>query len=231
MEKRSVILQRVRSAISLYLSELLKEPITELRNWLRGQNGNVQPRADLQWTCDQARLETAGKIAGRGFHTLMCLWPTALKDLNDKRPGLLAGGQPIGEVIDELLGLDYGAPAERIHHAASGELRELDPQDLGKRIVSELAADGGARQAAKRALLRANLAEGERPKATLADLPNKPLAWQRSVPILLANPDLSNVNIQILAGVTLSKETIRTIRRTYGIPVSPWKSVAPHKTR
>jgi len=142
------------------LSELLKAPITELRNWLWGQNGNVQPLADLQWICDQARLETAGKIAGQGFHTLLFLWP-ALKDLNDKRPGLLAGRQPIGEVIDELLGLDYGAPAERIHHAASGELRELDPQDLGKRIMSELAADRAVRQAAERKLKLLQAAQAE----------------------------------------------------------------------
>jgi hypothetical protein len=162
------------------LTELLKAPITELRNWLRDQNGNVQPRADLQWICDQARLATAGKIAGRGFHRLLIFWP-ALEDLNDKRPGLLAGEQPIGDVIDELLGLDYGASAERIHHAASGELRELDAQDLGKRIMSELAADRAARRAEERKLKLLQAAQEEFGMITLSPEDLKLMAMGRSV--------------------------------------------------
>jgi hypothetical protein len=162
------------------LSELLRAPISELRNWVRGQNGSVQPLADLQWICDQSRLETAGKIAGRGFRTLLILWP-ALKDLNDKRPGLLAGGQPIGEVIDELLGLDYGATAGRIHRAASGELRELDPQDLGKRIMSELAADRAARQAAERKLKLLQAARAELGLITQSPEDLKLIAMGKSV--------------------------------------------------
>ena len=69
-----------------------------------------------------------------------------------------------------------------------------------------------------RADQRRNLADAERLRAVLADLPSKPLAWQRAVPFLLANPALSNEKIQILAGMTLSKETMRTMLREYGLP-------------
>jgi hypothetical protein len=66
--------------------------------------------------------------------------------------------------------------------------------------------------------LHNSVAEARRLKELLADLSSKPIAWQRAVPILLANPDLSNERIQTLAAVTLSKETIRKMRRAYGLP-------------
>jgi ROS/MUCR transcriptional regulator protein len=131
------------------LTQLLKEPLTALRTWLRdatdpklNQNGGVQPHGILNWIAEQARDEVAGRKAGRGFRSPMILWPT-LKELNADTPSLLIGristnhtlrSQEIDGVINELLARDYGAARYRIDQAVRANLASLDPRTLGKLV-------------------------------------------------------------------------------------------------
>ncbi len=138
----SVAGKRVRNFLASELRDLpiqqaqLLEAMRSLRTWLRARNGSVKPSEILNWICDQSREEVATRKAGLGFRALMFLWPE-LKDVNEKRPGLLAGRRFIGEGADELLARAYGAAPFQIHCAAHKKFTPLDPRTLGQRIRGE----------------------------------------------------------------------------------------------
>jgi hypothetical protein len=151
------------------LRALLRDALKALRLWARSTNGNGQPQEILNWICRQSRAELVDPNrvpnSAHAFRALMFLWP-AVKDLNERRPGFLAGRRFIDELVDELLGRDYDTAPSRVAQAAQGELTALDPRTLGQRILEAAPAhrptptvappkkSRGGRPARKRPLFR-----------------------------------------------------------------------------
>jgi hypothetical protein len=135
--------KRVRNFLASEIRDLpnqrarLLQALGLLRAWLRTQGRNVQPSQILNWICLQSRKEVVNSNgpgdSRHGFRALMFLWPV-LKSLALNRFDLLAGRRFLEEVVDQLLGQDYGAAAERIKRAASGDLTPLDSRTLGKLV-------------------------------------------------------------------------------------------------
>jgi len=140
--------KRVRNFLASELRDLprqrtqLLEALSSLRTWLRSRDGSAKPSDILNWICDQSRQEVATRKTGQGFRALMFLW-RALRDVNEKRPSLLAGRRSIDEGADELLAKDYSATPFRIHCAVQNELSSLDPRTLGQIIRAQLANTRG----------------------------------------------------------------------------------------
>jgi hypothetical protein len=151
--------KRVRDFLASELRDLptgvlrLKVSLMALRLWLREQGRPVQEREILNWICEQSRKEVAASNGTGGtegaFRRLMFLW-SALKDLNERKPGLLRGRRLIEEVISELLSKSYGATPGRIRFAAMAELTPLDSRTLGQNIWEKQRADKSTAQRRRR---------------------------------------------------------------------------------
>ena len=127
----------------------------------------------------------------------MFLWP-ALKDLLDKRGSRwVAGQRQVGQVIHELLAIDYGATPSRIRKVLAGKVPALDCRTFSSMWEERKAIEA---------------------RALPPDLATKPDDWKKLVPLLKLDRTLSNSEAQAIAGTKLSLPAMNRVRRYAGVP-------------